>query len=89
MRTLFLGPGQGLGVELATRVWDAMVFEGDSIIIRTAATVLAVLEASLYGEREDVLSRLGWGGGGGTQAWRVGDEDSFMAKLRSVGKEIK
>ena len=89
MRTLFLGPGHGLGVELATRVWDVMVFEGDSIIIRAAVTVLALLEGSLYGEKEDVLARLGWAGGSGAQAWSIGDEDAFMARLRSVGKEIK
>lgn len=88
MRTLFLGPGQALGVELATRVWDVMVFEGDGIIIRAAVTVLAQLEGSLYGEREDVLARLGWAAAAG-QAWNVGDEDAFMDKLRSVGKEIK
>ena len=82
MRTLFLGPSEGLGVEIATRVWDVMVFEGDRMCIRTAVAVLGALEGELYGEREEVLAKLGWGGEG----WKVGDEDAFMARVRAVGK---
>jgi len=89
LRTLFLGPREGLGVEVATRVWDVMVFEGDRMCVRTAVAVLGALEGNLYGEREEVLGLLGWGGGGGAQCWKVGDEDGFMAKVRAVGKHDK
>ena len=86
MRTLFLGPGEGLGVETATRVWDVLVFEGDRMCIRTAVAVLGALEGDLYGERDEVLAKLGWGGGSGSQMWKVGDEDAFMARVRAMGK---
>lgn len=89
LRTLFLGPGEGLGVEVAARVWDVMVFEGDRMCVRTAVAVLGALEGNLYGEREEVLGLLGWGAGSGTQCWKVGDEDGFMAKVRAVGKHDK
>ena len=86
MRTLFLGPGEGLGVELVMRIWDVMVFDGDGTIIRTAVALLGFLEGSLYGDRSEVLSILGWRGGTGSGAWRVDDEEDFMAKVRSAGK---
>ena len=86
MRTLFLGPGKGLGIEIASRVWDVMVFEGDSVIIRTAVAVLGAMENSLYGNRQEVISKLGWSGGVGSGVWRVGNADEFMAKVRSAGK---
>ena len=89
IRTLFLGPGNGLGVEIAVRVWDVMVFDGDGVIIRTVVAVLGALEGKLYGGREEVLGVLGWGGGSGKGAWDVGDEETFMALVRNAGKEEK
>ena len=89
MRTLFLGPGRGLGVDIVTRVWDVMVFDGDSVIIRTAAALLGSLESTLYGDRQAVLDKLGWRGGTGSEIWRVGSEDEFMARVRGTGKEEK
>ena len=90
MRTLFLGPGEGLGITAASRVWDAMVFDGDAVIIRTAVALLGAMEGSLYGSRQEVLSRIGWKEGGtGPSVWRIGDADEFMAKVRSAGKEEK
>ena len=89
IRTLFLGPGSGLGVETAVRVWDVMVFDGDGVIIRTAVAVLGALEGTLYGAKEEVLGILGWRGGMGKSAWEVGGEDNFMALLREAGKEEK
>ena len=89
MRTLFLGPGNGLGVEAVARVWDVMVFDGDSVIIRTAVAVLGALEAKLYGGEDEVLGVVGWGGGRGSGAWDVGMEDDFMSKVRAAGKEEK
>ena len=89
IRTLFLGPGNGLGVEIATRVWDVMMFDGDGVIIRTVVAVLGALEGKLYGSREEVLGVLGWRGGTDKGAWEVGDEESFMGRVRNAGKEEK
>lgn len=87
MRTIFLGPGNGMGVEIAARVWDAMVFDGDGVTIRTAVAVLAALEGKLYGGVDEVRGVLGWGGGVGQGAWDVGGEDEFMSRVRNAGKE--
>ena len=89
MRTLFLGPGNGLGVEITARVWDVMIFDGDGVIIRTAIAILGALEGKLYGGKEEVLGVLGWRGGVGPGAWDVGTEDEFMARVRAAGKEEK
>ncbi|KAL6716247.1 hypothetical protein ACLMJK_005813 [Lecanora helva] len=89
MRTLFLGPGDGLGVDRASRVWDVMVFDGDGVIIRTAVAVLSALEGKLYGSAEEVLGVLGWNGGCGKGSWDVGTEEEFLGKVRAAGKEGK
>jgi len=89
MRTLFLGPGIGLGLETAARVWDVMVFDGDGVIIRTAAAILGALEGKLYGGKEEVVGVLGWRGGIGKAAWEVGKEEEFMVRVRAAGKEEK
>ena len=47
MRTLFLAPGGGVGVDAAVRLWDVMFFEGDGVVVRGAVGVLAGLEGSL------------------------------------------
>ena len=86
IRTLFLGPNGGVGVETAVRVWDVMVFDGDSSIIRTAVAVLAALESRLYVEKEEVLELLGWGAG---SEWKLGGIEEFMARVRIAGKEGK
>jgi hypothetical protein len=87
IRTLFLGPGDGLGMEMASRVWDIMMFDGDAAVVRTAAAGLGVLEGKLYGNREEVLSVVGWGGTGWAGCG-VGVED-FIRAVRSVGKDDK
>lgn len=84
MRTLFLAPAQGLGVEIASRVWDVMMLDGDAVVVRTAVAVLAALESRLYGSRDEVLIALGWGG---TKGLNVEGAEKFMARVRSVGKE--
>lgn len=89
MRTLFLGPGNGLGVETSSRVWDVMVFDGDGVIIRTAVALLSALESKLYGGQAEVLNVLGWRGGSGKGSWDVGSEEDFMTRVRSAGKEEK
>ena len=89
MRTLFLGPGTGLGVDIASRIWDVMVFDGDGVIIRTSVALLGALEGKLYGSAAEVLNLLGWNGGSGKNRWDVGSEENFISKVRSVGKEEK
>ena len=83
MRTLFLAPGGGVGVDAAVRLWDVMFFEGDGVVVRGAVGVLAGLEGSLYGDREEVLKLLGWGGVG----WEVVGVDAFIKRVRGAGKE--
>ena len=61
-RTLFLGPRGGLGLDIAARVWDVVLFDGDTAIIRTAVALLGSLEGKLYGDRASVLKVMGWGG---------------------------
>ena len=86
--TGYRGPG-GLSLELASRVWDVMVFDGDAMIIRTCVAILGCLEIGLYGSREDVLGVLGWKGTmGGDHLAEMG-EDAFMDMVRAVGKEGK
>lgn len=90
MRTLFLAPGEGVGVEAAVRLWDVMVFEGDGLVIRAVVGVLEGLEGSLYGGRDEVLGVMGWGGrweaGTGTGTGGTGTE-SLMTRVRGAGKE--
>ena len=81
MRTLFLN---GLGLENAVRVWDVMVFDGDSMVIRTAVGVLTALEGRLYGNKEEVLDVLGWGRE--KREWEVGNEEDFIKCVRAAGK---
>lgn len=86
MRTLFLGPGDGVGIEVASRVWDIMMLDGDAALVRTAAAGLGALEGKLYGNREEVSSVVGWGGTGWAGCGGPGVEE-FIQRLRSVGKE--
>ncbi|KAF2084177.1 hypothetical protein K490DRAFT_49766 [Saccharata proteae CBS 121410] len=77
---------RGVGVDVASRIWDVYVFEGDKALIRAAVGVLDVLEGQLYGGRDEVLKVLGWHGGAG---WAVGGEDEFMLRVRNAGKADK
>ncbi|KAI9870276.1 MAG: hypothetical protein M1830_004456, partial [Pleopsidium flavum] len=72
----------GLEIDLASRVWDVLVFEGDTACIRTAVAILGKLESKLYGTREEVLGVL-------RGKWDVGREDEFMLAVRSAGKDDK
>ncbi|KAL8946787.1 MAG: hypothetical protein Q9222_006865 [Ikaeria aurantiellina] len=84
LRSNFLGPGGGLGIEAASRVWDVIVFDGDAAVVRAVVGVLGWLEGSLYGNREEVLGVLGWNGGG----WGIEkDVEGFMRLVRDAGKE--
>ena len=84
----YTGPG-GLSLELASRVWDVMVFDGDAVVVRTCVAILGCLEISLYGGREDVLQVLGWRGSMGGDSLAAVGEDAFMDVVRGVGKEGK
>jgi hypothetical protein len=75
----------GLTLELASRLWDVVILDGDAAIIRGCAALLGCLEPGLYGDEADVLGVLGWDG-----AWRgIGawDEDSFIDVVRRVGRK--
>ncbi|MCJ1384111.1 hypothetical protein MMC17_007227 [Xylographa soralifera] len=84
----YTGPG-GLSLELASRIWDVMVFDGDAMVIRTCVAILGCLEIGLYGSREEVLQVLGWEGTMGGDALADIGEDTFMDVVRGVGKEGK
>lgn len=81
----------GISLPLALRLWDIIVFDGDSAIIRTCMGLLAARESALYGEREEVLAILGWGGELGLPLAAEGDEEEGVEKVigivRDVGKE--
>ncbi|KAI5795083.1 rab-GTPase-TBC domain-containing protein [Geopyxis carbonaria] len=72
-------------VDITSRIWDVYAFEGDSFLVRCAVAVLTVLESKLYGDRNEVLSVLGWN----AKPWALGKEDEFMTIVRSAGKEEK
>ncbi|GME28365.1 TBC domain-containing protein [Neofusicoccum parvum] len=79
-RTMFC---HGAGLDIASRIWDVYVFEGDKSLVRAAVGVLDALEGRLYGSKEEVLDLLGWSA---KKEWEVKDEDSFMRGVRNAGK---
>lgn len=70
----------GLEIDVLSRVWDVLVFEGDTVCIRTAVAVLSALEGKLYGERGEVGRVL-------RGRWDVDGEEGFMGRVRAAGKE--
>ncbi|KAK5143008.1 hypothetical protein LTR04_002038 [Oleoguttula sp. CCFEE 6159] len=80
-RTLFT---HRVPVDVASRVWDVFVFEGDKALVRAAVAVLGALESRLYGSRAEVLELLGWEG----HVWDLREEE-FMAVARGAGKADK
>jgi hypothetical protein len=87
MLTSFCHPA--LGLDIASRVMDVYVFEGDGTLIGAAVAVLASLEGRLYGEREDVVQTLALTGGAEEglvekPKWELGGEDAFMELVRSI-----
>lgn len=88
MRTLFLAPGGGVGLEAAVRIWDVIVFEGDDALVRGVVGVFSALESQLHTSREEVLELLGWQGKGFHAAVQAaGGVEKFMARLREAGNE--
>ena len=68
-------------MEIASRLWDVYVFEGDEILVQAAVAVLARLEGKLYGSKEEILDVLVRGG-----VYELGREDEFMRCVREMGQ---
>ncbi|CAN6637190.1 hypothetical protein TRVA0_016S01134 [Trichomonascus vanleenenianus] len=76
IRSMFCGL---LSIDVTSRVWDIMIFEGDGVLLRTALGVLTAMECRLYGDRAELLKEL--------EAPRVDkDENSFMLAVRQAFK---
>ncbi|QDS67469.1 hypothetical protein FKW77_000887 [Venturia effusa] len=80
-RTLFCS--QKFGMDIASRIMDCYVFDGDGILVRACVGTLAKLESRLYGSREEILELLGSARGG---PWDLGKEDDFMELMREMGR---
>ena len=74
---------QHVSVDITSRIWDVMFFEGDSFLLRVALGVLMKYEHKLYGSQEEVLKILGWG----ASRLDLGDEDDFMRVVRNALKQ--
>lgn len=70
------------GMDIASRIWDVYVFEGDELLVKAACATLAKLEGKLYGDRAEVLEIFA-----SDQAFSLGREDDFMSLIRSMGKD--
>ena len=81
LRSLFCAPQ--FGPDVASRVMDVYVFEGDKMLVRAAVGTLARLEARLYGNPREVLDVLDFRR---THKWELGSEDDFIAAAREAGK---
>lgn len=68
-------------IDIAARIWDVYVFEGDKALIWATVTLLSKLEGQLYGSEEELLSILGWSAG---DLWDIGSEDDFMTEMRTI-----
>jgi hypothetical protein len=80
LRSLFCS--QKFGMDIASRIWDIYVFEGDKALVRAAVGVLAKLEGQLYGSKQEILNVLGSSCG----ACNLGPEDDFIRLVRDMGK---
>jgi hypothetical protein len=69
-------------VDIATRIWDIIVFEGDAALVRAAAAILGKLEGKLYSDRSEILKTLV----SGETAWDLGNADEFIEWMREVGQ---
>jgi hypothetical protein len=70
-------------MDIATRIFDVYVFEGDAALIRASVGTLAKLEGRLYGSREEILELLASAKG---VPWDLGRDDEFMSVMREMGK---
>lgn len=67
---------------ITDRIWDIMLFEGESFLLRVALGVLMKVEHRLYVSPQETLALLGWGAG----QLELGDEDEFINLVRSALK---
>ncbi|KAF2435105.1 hypothetical protein EJ08DRAFT_580805 [Tothia fuscella] len=74
---------QKFGMDIASRIWDVYIFEGDKALVRAAVGTLAKLEGRLYGNKREILDVLGSSVNG---QWDLGPEDEFMQLVRDMGK---
>jgi hypothetical protein len=72
---------ESLSLDNATRLWDAMVFEGDAVLVRAAVAYLTAMEGKLFGAESarqvyDIVT-------GGLD--NMGEEE-WMKAVRDAGK---
>lgn len=65
-------------LDVTFRIWDVMLFEGDSFMFRVALATLAKLEPYLYGSKEDIVTQLQ------SEKLKRETEDEFMEAVRQV-----
>jgi hypothetical protein len=69
-----------LGMDIASRILDVYVFEGDAVLPQAAVAVFAKLEGKLYGDKNEILDVLI-----GAKGFELGKDDDFMALVMSMG----
>jgi hypothetical protein len=74
-----------INIEVAARIWDVAVFEGDSALIRATVAVLAKLEGKLYGDRATILKELSVSTES-VESWGLGDIEELMETMKETGK---
>ncbi|AOW07078.1 hypothetical protein LXG23DRAFT_35429 [Yarrowia lipolytica] len=65
-------------LDVTFRIWDVMLFEGDSFMFRVALATLAKLEPCLYGSKEEIMAQLR------SDKLQQETEDDFMDAVRQV-----
>jgi hypothetical protein len=73
---------QHMPLDIVSRIWDVLVFEGDGFLLRVALGLIRTIEHRLYCNENEVLGQLGWSSG----IIDVGDEDAFMRAVRDALK---
>jgi hypothetical protein len=69
-------------MDIASRIWDVYVFEGDEVLIHAACATLAKLEGKLYGSREEVLNALC-----SSKVYDLGKDDEFVMLVQQMGSK--
>lgn len=69
-------------IDIATRLCDILIFEGDGFLLRASLGILSSLEHKLYGSSEEILHEVGWTVG----QLDLGDEDQFITTVRNALK---
>ncbi|KAG5363635.1 TBC1 domain family member 14 [Yarrowia sp. B02] len=73
--SLFTEP---FALDVTFRIWDVMLFEGDSFMFRVALATLAKLEPYLYGSKDEIMAQLQ------SDKLQRESEDEFMEAVRQV-----